>query len=133
MFNAFKVFILKKFYRLLIFKTIVLDKKGASRYTKIDPFCSVEVNTDKGPFTFVFKEDKRKRRRDNYFFNINNFIIELNVPNGIVSFNKVIENKIVIVIKVMLFKPDYNVLTQVLTDLYLDNILEYIQNRNDED
>jgi len=127
MLQALKNYLLKRIYKFLIFKTVVLDKDTVSAYSKMVAFCSVDIETDKGPFTFVFKEDRRRRKRAIFgIFYINNYVIELNVPQGIASIDKVIENKIVIVVKIMLFKVDYNLLTEVLTDLYLDKILEYI-------
>ena len=128
MFKSIKGYLLKKLYKFLIFKTIVLDKDNACSYKRMEPFCEISIDTDKGPFKFIFKEDRRKHKRRRFgIIHINNFIIELLVPEGIVSSNSVIENKVVIVIKIMLFKINYTMLTEVLTDIYLDNILEYIR------
>lgn len=120
-------YLLKKLYKFLIFKTIVLNKTSACAYRKMIPFCEVTIDTDKGSFTFVFKEDRRKKNRAKFgFLYLNNYVVELTVPEGIMSLNHVIENKVVIVVKVMLFKVDYKLFTEVLTDIYLDTILKYI-------
>lgn len=127
MFKAIGDYLLKKAYKFLIFKTVVLDKENACAYKRTIPFCEVSIDTDKGPFTFVFKEDRRKRARAKLgVFYLNNFVVELIVPDGIISLNHIIENKVVIIVKIMLFKVDYKLLTEVLTDIYLDAILGYI-------
>lgn len=127
MYQAIREYLLKRLYKFMIFKTVVLNKDSACAYRKSIPFCEVSIDTDKGPFTFVFKEDRRKRTRRQFgIFYINNFVVELTVPDGLMSFNHIIENKVVIIVKIMLFKVDYTLLTQVLTDAYLDAILSYI-------
>ena len=128
MFKNLLIYLLKKIYRFLIWRTVILDKNTVRVYDKMVTFCSVTIPTDKGPFTFIFKEDRRKRKRAKLgIFYINNYVIELCVPEGLASIDKIIENKVVIVVKIMLFKVNYNILTEVLTDLYLDNILQYIR------
>jgi hypothetical protein len=130
MFKKIGEFFLKKLYKFLIYKTIVLSKESVIHYKKMDAFCTVSIDTDKGPFIFVFREDRRKQKRSNLgLVYINNFVVELTVPDGIISVNHVIENKLVMVVKVMLFKVNYKLLTEVLTDIYLDVILNYINAR----
>lgn len=127
MLQAIRAYLLKRLYKFLIFKTVVLNKDNACAYRKTIPFCEVSIDTDKGPFTFVFKEDRRKKARAKFgIFYINNFVVELTVPDGLISINHIIENKVVIIVKIMLFKVDYTLLTEVLTDAYLDVILNYI-------
>lgn len=127
MYQAIRAYLLKRLYKFLIFKTVVLNKDNACAYRKTIPFCEVSIDTDKGPFTFVFKEDRRKKARAKFgIFYINNFVVELTVPDGLISINHIIENKVVIIVKIMLFKVDYTLLTEVLTDAYLDVILNYI-------
>lgn len=124
--------LLKRLYKFLIFKTIVLNKDSVLAYKRMEAFCSVDIDTDKGPFTFIFREDRRKRRRTNLgIFYLNNFVVELTVPEGILSINHIIENKLVMVVKIMMFKVDYKLLTEVLTDIYLDVILNYISKDNE--
>lgn len=126
-------YLLKKLYKFLIFKTIVLDKENVTAYKRMEAFCSVSIDTDKGPFTFLFREDRRKRRRAGMgLIALNNFVVELTVPDGIKSLNHIIENKLVMIVKVMLFKVDYKLLTEVLTDIYLDAILTYISSEESE-
>lgn len=125
--------LLKRLYKFLIFKTIVLGKDSVSAYRRMEAFCSVDIDTDKGPFTFIFREDRRKRPRPRLgIFYLNNFIVELTVPDGILSINHIIENKLVMVVKIMMFKVDYKLLTEVLTDIYLDAILNFINNDSEQ-
>lgn len=126
-------YLLKRFYKFLIFKTIVLDKENVTAYKRMEAFCSVSIDTDRGPFTFLFREDRRKHRRSKLgLIFLNNFVVELTVPDGIKSLNHIIENKLVMIVKVMLFKVNYKLLTEVLTDIYLDAILTYISSEEEK-
>lgn len=131
MFANFRKWLHKKIYKSLIYKTIVLDKNSIPYYEKLETFCALEVNTDKGIFKFLFKKDRRKnKRKENEIPAITNYIIELIVPDELLTQQTPIKDKIVIVVKVMLFKPDYEILTELLTDTYLDTILGHITKRN---
>ena len=52
--------------------------------------------------------------------------MELIPPKDIVVEDVAITNKIVLVVKVLLFKINYKVLVGVLTDIYLDTNLEIL-------
>lgn len=126
MYSAVRAYLLKKLYKCLIFKTIVVDKTDLRHYSSMKEFCSIDVHATKGVFTFIFKEDRRKKPSPTAGFPyINNYIIELTVPEGLAEVNNTLREKIVIVVKVMLYKVDYEILTQVLADVYLDVILNY--------
>lgn len=130
MFKYLKNVFLKRLYKLLIFRTIVLDKSSMSRYNNLRTFSELEVKTNKGAFTFIFKEDRRKTRLKKFnLLDIHSFLIELIVPTQIVSINKIIENHILVVVKVMIFKIDYKVLSEVLIDIYLDKIIEQYKSK----
>lgn len=125
MFNSIKNYFLKKIYKCLILKTIVIDKANVRHYEELKEFCKVDMNTDKGTFTFIFKEDRRVNSRNLKFPNIANYIIELTVPEGLDEATATLRKKIVIVVKVMIHHVNYTLLTEVLTDTYLDVILNY--------
>lgn len=130
MFSTIRDFLLRIFYRLLIQKTIVLNRSSVIAYDKLHTFCTMNVNTDRGVFTFYFKEDRRKaRRRGDRDHRMINYVIELGIPEGLIPEDKTINNKVVVVVKVNLFKIDYDVLTKLLTDIYLDNILKEIEDK----
>lgn len=120
--------ILKFFYRCLIFKVIVVDRLNFSSYNKLKTFCEYELMSNMGPIQFIFKKDRRNKRRkfDNFLF-INTYLIELKVQDNVIVKREEINNKIVIVTKVIIFKVNYEILIEVLLDLYIDNIIKLIQ------
>ena len=103
----------------------MIDKTNVRRYDELKEFCRVDMNTDKGTFTFIFKEDRRVNSRVAKFPHITNYIIELTVPEGLSEVTSTLRKKIVIVVKVMLHNVNYTLLTEVLADMYLDVILNY--------
>lgn len=130
MFKTLRKWLYKKLYKALVYKAIVLDKSSIHHYDKLETFCALDVNTDKGIFKFLFKKDRRKNKRDEKVIpSVTNYIIELLIPEELATDDNIIKNKIVIVVKVMMFKPDYDILTEVLTDMYLDAILYHVKSR----
>lgn len=125
--------ILKYFYRLLIFKVIVIDKNNFINYDKLKTFCEYELTSNMGPIKFIFKEDRRAQRRklDNLLL-LNSFLIELKVPDDIVLKRQEINDKVIIVIKLVLFKINYELLSEVLLELYVDTIFAFIKNNPEQ-
>lgn len=124
MFKALLVWILKRSYNKTILRVVVLNKSNNKYYRDLVPFCTLEVNTDLGPFVFQFREDRRKRYLgyiDRMF--VRTYIVHLNPPAGLTATKIDLSEKIVLAVKVMLFRPNYEVLTQVLIDIYLDVML----------
>lgn len=126
--------ILKLFYKLLIFKVIVIDRSNFVTYDKLKTFCEYELMSNMGPMRFIFKEDRRKKRRklDNLLL-LNSFLVELKVPDELVIKRQEISDKVIIVIKLILFKINYEILSEVLLDLYVDTIFEFIKKHPDLD
>lgn len=124
--------ILKFFYKLLIFKVIVIDRSNFVSYDKLKTFCEYELMSNMGPMRFIFKEDRRRKRRklDNLLL-LNSFLVELKVPDELVIKRQEINDKVIIVIKLILFKINYEILSEVLLDLYVDTIFEFIKNNPD--
>lgn len=120
---------LKYFYRLFIFKVIVIDKQNFMTYDKLKTFCEYELISNMGPIKFVFKEDRRKRKRklDNILL-LNSFLIELKVPDDIKLNREDLSDKVIIVIKLVLFKINYEILSEVLLELYVDTIFTFVKN-----
>ena len=115
-------------YSLLTYKTIILDNDSTDYYTKLDHFSEVEVSTTSGTFIFQFKQDRRKNKRGKTSYpNISNYIIQLKIPDDLKYTNEYRTDVIVIVICVALFKPDYEILVEVLSDKYLNSILNRIE------
>lgn len=119
---------LKYFYRLFIFKVIVIDRNNFVTYDKLKTFCEYELVSNMGPIKFIFKEDRRKRKRklDNVLL-LNSFLIELKVPDDIKLNREDLNDKVIIVIKLVLFKINYEILSEVLLDLYVDTIFTFIK------
>lgn len=127
MYRRIRKWIHKRIYNLLIYRTIVLDKTSLIYYDKLDTFCVIEIQSSKGPFKFLFKKDRRSRRRLNKEApGVTNYIIELEPPPELNAVNNAVNSKLVIVVKIVLFKPDYAILTELLMDNYLDKILNHI-------
>ena len=125
--NLIKKF-LKYFYRLLIFKVIVIDRENFINYDKLKTFCEYELMSNMGPMRFIFKEDRRRRRRklDNLLL-LNSFLVELKVPDEVVLKRQELNDKVIIVIKLVVFKINYEILSEVLLDLYVDTIFTFIK------
>lgn len=125
--NLIKKF-LKYFYRLLIFKVIVIDRENFINYDKLKTFCEYELMSNMGPMRFIFKEDRRRKRRklDNLLL-LNSFLVELKVPDEVVLKRQELNDKVIIVIKLVVFKINYEILSEVLLDLYVDTIFTFIK------
>lgn len=125
MYRRLMVWLLKKAYRKTMLRIVLLDKSNCTFYERLEPFCTLEVKTEHGPFLFQFKEDRRKRhkkkRRSRMV--IRTYIVELKPPEGLVPVTFDLSTKVVLAVKLLLFKPNYEALTQVLMDIYLDTIL----------
>lgn len=126
--------ILKYIYKLLIFKVIAIDRSNFTAYEKLKTFCEYELMSNMGPMKFIFKEDRRRKRRklDNLLL-LNSFLVELRVPDELVIKRQEINDKVIIVIKLILFKINYEILSEVLLDLYVDTIFTFIKNNPDVD
>lgn len=125
MYKKLMIWLLKKAYRKTMLRIVVLDKSNCTHYEKLDPFCTLEISTDHGPFLFQFKEDINKRypRRRKERMVIRTYIVELIPPEELVPVTFDLSSKIVLAVKLLFFKPNYEALTQVLMDIYLDTML----------
>lgn len=123
MFRKIWYWFLKKLYRRLVLQVVVLNSEGRAYYESIDSFCKIEVPTAKGVFVFNFKEDRRRvDRGEGDVLPLVNYVIKLEPPEGLSGGN--LRDKMVMVIKVFLLKLNRRVLVEVLTDIYLDSLLE---------
>lgn len=128
MYNYLIRLLTKNIYKVLIYNTIILDDSSTNHYSKIEPFCIIEIPTTSGMFKFQFKKDRRKSRRNlDSFPNIANYIIQLIIPDELKYTNKYLSDIVVVVVKVAFCKPNYEILTEVLSDKYLTSILNRIE------
>jgi len=113
----------KKLYKLLIYKILFLDKKNILYYSRLTPFSTITLHTNKGDFIFSFKQDRRvKRRLKDSLFRIKTFIIELKLPKDLMCKVSDIEDKVLIVITICGDFIDYKLLSEVLLETYCSNI-----------
>ena len=126
MYKRLMVWLLKKAYRKTMLRIVVLDKSNCSFYERLEPFCTLEVKTDHGPFLFQFKEDRRKRhrKRKRERMIIRTYIVELIPPKDLVPVTFDLSSKLVLAVKLLFLRPNYEILTQVLMDIYLDTMLK---------
>ena len=126
MYKRLMVWLLKKAYRKTMLRIVVLDKSNCSFYERLEPFCTLEVKTDHGPFLFQFKEDRRKRyrRHKRERMIIRTYIVELIPPKDLVPVTFDLSSKLVLAVKLLFLRPNYEILTQVLMDIYLDTMLK---------
>lgn len=126
MYKRLMVWLLKKAYRKTMLRIVVLDKSNCSFYERLEPFCTLEVKTDHGPFLFQFKEDRRKRhrKRKRERMIIRTYIVELIPPKDLVPVTFDLSSKFVLAVKLLFLRPNYEILTQVLMDIYLDTMLK---------
>lgn len=126
MLNSIKNFLLKKFYRLLIYKVIILPKKDIAIYEKLDTYLKININSNKGVFTFNFKKDRRTDRKKIDVLT-KCFVVELEVPSNLKVRNSDIIDKVLVVIKIAFSPVNYELLSEILMELYLDNFLKKYQ------
>lgn len=124
MFKNLLVWILKKSYNKTIMKVVVLDKHNNKYYREAHSFCTLELGTDLGPFVFEFKEDRRKTRGWLSRLIVRTYIVHLKPPAELIHTRVDLSEKVVIAVKIMVFRPNYEILTQVLMDIYLDVMLK---------
>lgn len=125
-----KKFFLKKLYKLLIFKIICIDKTNFTYHDKLKTTHEVEVKSNTGPIKFIFKEDRRKRRRtlDNVLL-INNLLVELKVPDSIETEKHEHNKTNIMVIKIIVNKINYSVLAELIFEIYNKAISRYANRR----
>ncbi len=123
MWRRIKQWLLKKLYRLLIVKVSFVQKTDLRYYEKFKVFCELPLHTNKGVFTFVFKEDRRKRPRVKVVVPslLSSYFVELICPYGVDRGN-VFTDKVIVVVKIRgAGELNYEALASVLLDLYIDN------------
>lgn len=120
------LFILKKFYRLLIVKISFVEKLKLAKYEYFKTFCTLTVSSDKGDFTFVFKEDRRRKVRNRLMPKsiMSSYFVELVPPAQLVNPSNAFKDKIAVVIKIRINAINYEALAGLLLDLYIDTYNE---------
>lgn len=122
MFEKLKIYALKKFYRFLIVKIDLVDKTKIQHYEHFKTFCSMTLGSNKGVFTFVFKEDRRHSHESDSlnFIGLSSYFVELIPPDGVVDNNDTFKGKVAVVVKLRVSSINYKALASLLLDLYID-------------
>lgn len=123
MFESLKIYTLKRFYRYLIVKIDLVDKVKIHRYDSHEPFCTMVLQSNKGPFEFIFREDRRapgKLRRVE-FIGLSSYFVELTHPPGVEDKEAIFKDKIAVVVKLRVNTVNYKALASLLLDLYIDH------------
>lgn len=116
-------YILKLYYRMMIFSVYSIPKERFHGYHKLGTIAKCQFETNMGHIDFLFKEDRRKRKR-NYTQRLvlDSFIVELSVPSHIEVKSAEIRNNVVIVWVVNLIPVSHTALSEVLLETYLKKV-----------
>ena len=115
--------LLKWVYRKSITRVTVLRSDRDAQYERIPPFCVIEMETEYGSFLFYFKRDVRQKKRSRDWFS-SEYLIQLNPPDTLTSEQDNLRLKIVLVVMWFTFNLNKELLTEVLSEVYLDSLLQ---------
>lgn len=115
--------LLKWVYRKSITRVTVLRSDRHAQYERIPPFCVIEMETEYGSFLFHFKRDVRRKKRSRDWFS-SEYLIQLNPPDTLTSEQDNLRLKIVLVVMWFTFNLNKELLTEVLSEVYLDSLLQ---------
>lgn len=121
MFNRFWVWLLTHIYKLLIVRVQTLDKDKIRGYDRLKTLGVVEVKSVQGPFTFIFKEDRRSqiREKQGLVFRITSYFVELECPEGLVETDNIFHRKAILVVKLKVKRTNYDALGKTLLETYI--------------
>jgi hypothetical protein len=124
MFERVRLCILKQLYKLLIVNVTIIDKRTLPAYERFRTFSTLKLDSNKGVFTFVFKEDRRSRIRTDSVFKylMGSYFVELVVPECLKLDAPKVNNQLVIIVIVKPYKVNYKALAHILLDNYIDKI-----------
>lgn len=124
MFERVRLCILKQLYKLLIINVAFIDKATLPAYERFRTFSTLQLDSNKGVFTFVFKEDRRSRLRTGSAFNhlMSSYFVELVVPESLKLDAPKVNNQLAIIVIVKPYKVNYKALAHILLDHYIEKI-----------
>ena len=119
------VWFLTHIYKLLIVRVQTLDKEKIRGYDKLQTLGVVEIASSLGPFTFIFKNDRRLHNREKHtgFLTISSYFVELKCPEGIALEDNDFHQKAILIVKLKVKKTNYDALGKILLNTYLDSFL----------
>lgn len=114
-------YLLRKFYHWLIYKVQILDRDEVVCYAQEEVFAELRIATNLSPFYFTIRECKGGSRFTR------SFTVELEVPpEGSMTLQSVNEKK-VLVVKIMAFYHNREVLSDLLISIALNEFIRYIR------
>lgn len=115
------IWFLTHVYKLLIVRIQTLDKTKIVYYDRLRTLGVVIIDSNKGPFTFTFREDRRAhlREKQGVIFSISSYFVELQCPSS-VNEDNIFHQKAILVVKLKIRKTNYDALGKVLLHSYLD-------------
>ncbi len=126
MFSKIKKQILKRIYRVLICRVVLLNKHKVNIIDDFTRISDIVIATNQGDFVFEFSIDKDASYRSfkERFFTINMYLLSLRVPELLIKKNEVLSNHVLLAIKFILIRPNLAILAELLIDLYMDKALK---------
>ena len=121
MFKKIKNYILGFIYKKSIVSVQVIDKDAQLNSSKFKTIRTLNVATQVGYVRFVFKEDTFVDK--DLYYKV--FFVCTELDESIKAIRQDIVNKGIVVIKLAMIKPNYEVLTNVLLDVYLKTMDGY--------
>ena len=121
MFKKIKNYILGFIYKKSIVSVQVIDKDTQLNSSKFKTIRTLNVATQVGYVRFVFKEDTFVDK--DLYYKV--FFVCTELDESIKAIRQDIVNKGIVVIKLAMIKPNYEVLTNVLLDVYLKTMDGY--------
>lgn len=109
-------------YKLLIVRVQTLDKDKIRGYDRLKTLGVVEIASNQGPFTFIFKEDRRSqiRERQGLVLRITSYFVELKCPEGINETDNIFHQKAILVVKLKIKRTNYDALGKTLLETYIE-------------
>lgn len=130
--NNISLYFLKKLYSFLIHSVIIIDKPRSEEVIyneNIKEFSRLNIHTTSGTFVFKFKKDQRVPRLPKERFYITTFLIEVEIPPNANDIIKELEHKLLLVVKLIVLKPNYQILSEVLMSVYLDKFIHHFKSK----
>lgn len=121
MWKRVKLRILKAIYRCLIVNVTFMDKASLPLYYRVKEFCTLELPSNKGVFTFVFKEDRRSlfKKGNKRRFLLSSYFVELILPEALKDNPTKLANQVAIIVKFKCLSINYEALAHILLDKYI--------------
>lgn len=127
MLRYLKKMMYRKLYSLLIYEILFANKSDLGFLSKLKKFAELKFTSNKGDFLFTFKEDRR-----HHMEYIRRYIVEICVPEEADATMRALDEKVAIMVTVMIVQIDYEILAEVLYERYLDQAILFVDAQTNE-